>query len=219
MSLLPESASFEEQVQDYFLAIRGSGLMLSALDAALLSEWSAQGVPVEVVARGIARAAEKALWDARPGEPILRSLRSCRRPVEAEIRRYLTASAGQGAAAPLEQTSRWEEKRHRKLCESLRALSAVAPNLVGRVERLLCSGLATPPPSSEAADVQETWAYLALLRALPFSERLRLWREARGHGADGSGLSSRSRVRARRFRLLTFLRRRFSAERFQLASD
>lgn len=40
MSLLPESASFEELVQDYFLAVRGAGLMLSALDTELLTTWA-----------------------------------------------------------------------------------------------------------------------------------------------------------------------------------
>ena len=43
MSLLPEGASFEELVQDYFLAVRGAGLMLSALDAELLSELGRRG--------------------------------------------------------------------------------------------------------------------------------------------------------------------------------
>ena len=100
MSLLPESASFEELVQDYFLAVRGAGLMLSALDTELVPAWAREGVPFEVVARGISRSAEKALWDARPGEPVLRSLRACRRQVETEIRKYRDLSAGQGEEAP-----------------------------------------------------------------------------------------------------------------------
>ena len=82
MSLLPATASFEELVQDCFLSHRGAGLMLSALDAELVGLWAREEVPFEVVARGIRRAAEKALWDARPGEPVLRSLRACKREVE-----------------------------------------------------------------------------------------------------------------------------------------
>ncbi|MFP2911161.1 hypothetical protein ACLESD_40250, partial [Pyxidicoccus sp. 3LFB2] len=100
MSLLPESASFEELVQDYFLAVRGAGLMLSALDTELLTTWAREGVPFEVVARGINRSAEKALWDARPGEPVLRSLRACRRQVESEIKKYRELSAGRGGSGP-----------------------------------------------------------------------------------------------------------------------
>ena len=57
MSYLPEGASFEELVQDYFVAFRGSGLMLSPLDGELASTWAQVGVPFEVVARGIRRAA------------------------------------------------------------------------------------------------------------------------------------------------------------------
>src|SRR5215217_7321300 len=107
MSLLPEGASFEELVQDYFLAVRGAGLMLSPLDAQLLSAWADAKVPFEVVARGIARSAEKALFDARPGEPVLRSLRACRRQVDAEIKRYLSRTAGGGneVAAALQEAA------------------------------------------------------------------------------------------------------------------
>src|SRR5688500_13002929 len=117
MSFLPEGASFEELVQDYFVAFRGSGLMLSPLDGELVSAWAALGVPFEVVARGIRRAAEETLWDARPGEPVLRSVRACRRAVEAEVKKYLDRSAGahaegEAAAALLEDR---EKKRASKL--------------------------------------------------------------------------------------------------------
>src|SRR4051812_23614348 len=99
MSYLPEGASFEELVQDYFVAFRGSGLMLSPLDGELASAWARAGVPFEVVARGIRRAAEVALRDVRPGEPGLRTLRACRRAVEAEIKKFLDRSAGAGGGA------------------------------------------------------------------------------------------------------------------------
>jgi hypothetical protein len=94
VSLLPPDASFEELVQDCFVAFRGSGLALSAVDAELLRRWAELGVPFEVVARGIRRRAERALWDAMPNEPLLRSLHACRATVEREIRRYLTRVAG-----------------------------------------------------------------------------------------------------------------------------
>ncbi len=72
--------------------------MLSALDTELLTSWAREGVPFEVVARGITRSAEKALWDARPGEPVLRSLRACQRQVESEIKKYRDRSAGARAS-------------------------------------------------------------------------------------------------------------------------
>lgn len=96
MALLPEGASFEELVQTCFLAHRGRGLMLSALDAELLSVWAEADVPFEVVARGIARAFEKARYDGRPDAPAIGSLRACKREVEKEIRRHRALDAGRG---------------------------------------------------------------------------------------------------------------------------
>ncbi len=112
MSLLPEGASYEEVVAEVFLAVSGRGLMLSALDGALVSEWAAQGVPLEAVARGIQRTAEKAEYDRRPGAAILRSLRACRREVEAEHKRLVRLTAGEGSATRSEK-QRQERARGR----------------------------------------------------------------------------------------------------------
>jgi hypothetical protein len=208
MSLLPEGASFEELVQDYFLAVRGAGLMLSALDSELLTSWAREGVPFEVVARGIARSAEKALWDARPGEPVLRSLRSCQRSVEAEIKKYRQRSAGEGEGeSPRRRRAlTWEETRHARLRASLERLGERRPELMPRVGQLLETVLVTSPEEPAQLDAQEGFVFLALLRALPFLERLELWREA-SSAAEGQGMSSRSRRVARRFRLLALVRR------------
>jgi hypothetical protein len=206
MSLLPEGASFEELVQDYFLAVRGEGLMLSALDTELLTSWAREGVPFEVVARGIARSAEKALWDARPGEPVLRSLRACRRQVESEIKKYRDRSAGESQSAR-RRSRTWEETRHGRLRASLERLAERRPELTFRVEQLLESVLATPPAEPAELDVQEGLVFLGLLRALPFAERVRIWREARGDSAESLGMSVRSRRMSRRFRLLALVRR------------
>jgi hypothetical protein len=206
MSLLPEGASFEELVQDYFLAVRGAGLMLSALDSELLTSWAREGVPFEVVARGIARSAEKALWDARPGEPVLRSLRSCQRSVEAEIKKYRQRSAGEGESPRRRRALTWEETRHARLRASLERLGERRPELMPRVGQLLETVLVTSPEEPAQLDAQEGFVFLALLRALPFLERLELWREA-SSAAEGQGMSSRSRRVARRFRLLALVRR------------
>jgi hypothetical protein len=42
VSLLPPEATFAEVVQEAFLRLKGKGLMLGALDAELLSAWSAR---------------------------------------------------------------------------------------------------------------------------------------------------------------------------------
>ena len=207
MSLLPEGASFEELVQDYFLAVRGAGLMLSALDTELLTTWAREGVPFEVVARGITRSAEKALWDARPGEPVLRSLRACQRQVEAEIKKYRDRSAGAGEGPKKRRAMTWEELRHALLRASLEKLAERRPELMPQVGQLLEEVLAHTPAEPAEFDAQEARVFLLLLRALPFPERCQLWREARGAGAEAQGMSTRSRRVARRFRLLALVRR------------
>src|SRR5687767_13063766 len=95
MSLLPDSASFEERVQDCFTAYRGRGVELSALDSDVLDAWAQSGAPFEVVARGLRKAAENAGWDASEGNGGLKSLRACRRQVDAEISKWAALSVGQ----------------------------------------------------------------------------------------------------------------------------
>ncbi|WP_171818414.1 hypothetical protein [Pyxidicoccus fallax] len=214
MSLLPESASFEELVQDYFLALRGAGLMLSALDTELLTTWARENVPFEVVARGISRSAEKALWDARPGEPVLRSLRACRRQVESEIKKYRALAAGAGTAEHSDSHSRrkkartWEETRHARLCAALEDVAGREMALAPRVQRLLETVLVQVPAEPAALDAQEARALLSLLRALPFLERRAVWREALAAGAEQQVMSARARRVSRRFRVLAAARRR-----------
>lgn len=214
MSLLPESASFEELVQDYFLAVRGAGLMLSALDTELLTSWAREGVPFEVVARGITRSAEKALWDARPGEPVLRSLRACRRQVESEIKKFRELAAGATAPQPQARKKRartWEETRHARLCAALEDLAGRDEALAPRVRRLLDTVLAPVPTEPSAMDAQEALAFLALLRVLPFAERRAVWREAHT-GVEQQLMSARARRLSRRFRVLAAVRRRLGVK-------
>ncbi|WNG28473.1 hypothetical protein F0U62_34085 [Cystobacter fuscus] len=209
MSLLPESASFEERVHDYFLALRGSGLMLSALDTELLSAWAGQAVPFEVVARGISRSAEKAMWDARPGEPVLRSLRACRRQVEAEIKKYRERMAGAGSEGKRSARTRsWEETRHAQLLASLERLAETRPELAPRVHRLREALAQSVPQDFTEMETREALVGLVLLRALPFPERHELWRQARGVDSDTQFMSGRARRLSRRFRLLVAVRRR-----------
>lgn len=208
MSYLPEGVSFEERVQDYFLAVRGSGLMLSALDVELLSEWSRSGVPFEVVARGIRRSAERALFDARPGEPILRSLRACRRQVEAEIGRHRSRAAGQHE----KKRESWEVERKKALSKLLagargsRAEGVPEPRLERALDRLGVL-IEACEPTPDALSRLEDAVPVALCRALPFLERRDVWREAVRRVAE-SGASSRvARLLGRRVRLAAALSR------------
>lgn len=221
MGLLPEGASFEEQVQDYFLAFRGEGVMLSALDAALVIEWSRTGVPFEVVARGIRKAAERALWDARPGEPALRTLRHCRRDVEGEIAKHRARSPGahapviaQGAedeesaeSGGREAASRKPVSREAKIARALKALVKTRPELSPRAASISARLHDEPSPTDDAI-------LLGLLRALPFSERRALRNEGLALIPSHADLSVRARRLSRRFHLCAMTRRHLDLPSF-----
>ncbi len=208
MSLLPEGASLEEMVQECFFAYRGSGLGLSALDAELLTHWAHSGAPFQAIALGIRRAAESAAWHARPGEAPLRSLRACRRQVEAEIRRHRWRSAG--ATGKLRRSRRSEAKLKKELArlalnrpELKAALASLQSALEDRRRRL--------EEAPRAIDLIEA----RLLRALPFPERLWLLKEARSRTSALGGLASaRARVLARRFHRAVALRNKLALPSF-----
>lgn len=163
--------------------------MLSPLDAELVTDWSSRQIPFEVVVRGLQRAAEKHLWDARPGEPAVKSLRACRRDVEAEIARYLRSSAGRHeTAADVPSEALAPDERFRK---GLRKLAKLRPDLADFC-RTACA--------SEAFTAQ-------LLRALPFAERVCLLREANALAAGQVILTAHGRKLSRRFHRAAVLRR------------
>ncbi len=197
MSLLPSEASFAEEVADYFLAFKGTGLALSAIDAELVLAWEERGVPLKVVCRGIRRAAEAIRRTARPGHAAVRSLRACEPSVEDEFRRYQGLSAGRGQAARTAPGG--AQLRVKKAEVSLqRARRLASPPLRRAIERVL--PLAEAPvesPIEAAARVAYLEEALALcyLRALPIADRIELARNLRG--ALAASLRNKS-PRARR---------------------
>lgn len=208
MSLLPEGASLEEMVQECFFAYRGSGLSLSALDAELLSHWAHSGAPFSAIALGIRRAAESAAWHARPGEPPLRSLRACRRQVEAEIRRHLWRSAGATGKRRRSRTSEAKLKKElARLALDRPELNAALASLQSVLEERR-RGLEEAPGGFDLIEAR-------LLRALPFPERLGLLKEAQSHTrALGRQASARARALARRFQRAVALRNKLGLPSF-----
>lgn len=198
MSLLPDTASFHERVQDCFVAYRGRGVSLSAVDVELLDAWAETGVPVEVVARGIRKASEAALWDAADGDTHLRSLKACRRLVEQEIKHFLRASAGRGGTGDAAPTEPFELTRHKKLVASLKkALKPAVPAWVARL----------PVPADYAAsERQETLAMALLCRALPAPRRGELLREARRLVENTQAVSAGARRESLRFHRAALVR-------------
>ncbi len=200
MSLLPPGATFEELVQDCFVAFRGSGLALSAVDAELLRSWAELGVPFEVVARGIRRRAERALWDAKPNEPLLRSLHACRAAVEREIRHYLARAAGGTTSSPSHAADP-QRARRRQWRAALRTMVDARPELIDALSRL--------DRRVESGDALAICA----IRALPFSERLDLLKQAR-QAIYLDPVGSAARRLARRSARLAIFRKKFSLPHF-----
>jgi hypothetical protein len=216
MSVLPREASFAEEVADYFLAFRGSGLALSPLDVELLMTWQERGVPYVVVCRGIRRAAELKRRMLPPNEPPLRSLRACQNAVEEEYRRYkgLTAEQArqtqQGRAAhghrieglaPVSGVSSVievaQERLRRAGATLRRALKHASAPVQAAIERVLPLAEGRPASPIEAASrmvyLDEALA-LGYLRALPFTERRALMGQVRAAlGPNLSRMSPRAR--------------------------
>jgi hypothetical protein len=201
LSFLPPDATFEELVQDCFVAFRGTGLALSSVDAELVRSWAKLGVPFEVVARGIRRRAERALWDAKPNEPLLRSLHACRAAVEREIRHYLARVVG-GTTSSLFRTADPLRARRRKWRAALRMIVEARPELIDALSRL--------DGRVESGDQLA----IGVIRALPFSERLDLLKEARQALYLGPISSAPARKLARRSARLAIFRKKFSLPHF-----
>jgi hypothetical protein len=211
VSLLPEDAPFEEVVQECFLAYRGAGLMLSPLDVELIGAWAETGVPFEVVARGIRKAAEKALWDTRPGEPVLRTLRACRREVELEIKKYQARTTGAGAESPGATVDAgpgaFALERHQRLRAAVAKAGRNHPQLKEVTAALLARVLARPAGDLRELDRREDLVTALLVRGQPFQERLRLYQEATEHVGDPELATSQARKLSRRFHRHALLRR------------
>jgi hypothetical protein len=190
MSLLPEEATYLEHVQAYFLTFRGDGVSLSPLDAELLADWRARGVPYPVVCRGIRKTAESHLYNRGSR---LRTLRSCRLAVEREFLRWegrsaapLQAPAQEPAATPAPEapTESFAVRRMKKARAELRKALRTAPSEAARLALEAASGAVAsdvddPRQVSVLIARAEDLLALVYLRRLPLSVRLGLMREAR----------------------------------------
>jgi hypothetical protein len=99
VSLIPSGElSYAALVSEFFLQLRGTGLLLSPLDQELVAEWERRGVPASVVCRGMRRGWEGLAQDRAPGAAPPRSLRALRGFVEEEWRAYRDGRVGDGGA-------------------------------------------------------------------------------------------------------------------------
>jgi hypothetical protein len=208
MSLLPDSATFHEQVEACFVAYRGHGVSLSPKDVALVDVWADAQVPFEVVARGIRKAAEAAAFTARNGEVQLQSLAACRRAVEAEVKKYRKISEGRTEAAP--EPAPFHLVRFEHLQKLLKGLARERPEL--GIERWRAR---LPEPRDFTAGSRTEELVLALLlRARPFAERLECLREASKFVQKSAPASKDARREALRFQRAALVRLRLELPAF-----
>lgn len=214
MSLLPDDATFHEQVQECFVAYRGRGVSLSGADLEVLDAWAEAGVPVEIVARGIRKAAEAALWDAPEGDGQLRSLRACKRAVDAEIAKYLKRAAGktEAPAADGEPEEPFHLARHQKLRAALKKIVKTHEAIAPAVQKLISA--LREPADFDAANRQEELALAVLTRALPYEERRALLREAARLVEKAQAASRRARRESLRFHRAALVRHRLGLPAF-----
>jgi len=99
VSLIPSGElSYAALVAEFFLQLRGAGILLSPLDQELVAEWERRGVPASVVCRGLRRGWEALVQERAPGAAPPRSLRALRGFVEEEWRGYRDGRMGDGGA-------------------------------------------------------------------------------------------------------------------------
>jgi len=105
--LAPGDLSYQAVVAEYFLGLRGGGLMLSPLDQELVAEWERRGLPVAVVCRGLSRGLEDFLRRRAPGAgpTAPRSLRALRFGVDDEWSEYQARAIGDAPPPPPSEAS------------------------------------------------------------------------------------------------------------------
>ncbi len=181
--LPPDALSYQAVVAEYFLGLRGAGLMLSPLDQELVAEWERRGLPVAVVCRGLRAGLEALVEQRAPGATLPRSLRALRFAVEDEWQAYHRHRVGDAPPPPAETAAaeaRLEAARA-LLGEAGRAASGHRRDGYREAWRALAGDYhGTPLERVEAAIAQADQRIVAAwLGSLPRPERGALGRRLR----------------------------------------
>ncbi|MHB8420731.1 MAG: hypothetical protein ACYDCL_21875 [Myxococcales bacterium] len=161
MSLVPgEEVGFLDHVAEFFLAHKGAALMLAPPDVDLVRRYEGEGVPFEVLCRGIERAFELRGRHGRERTPQL-SLRACKRSIDAAVRGWRRGALR--GAGPIADPALID-----RLLGEARAAAGTPRGLAYRAAyRAACAG-----------DEIAAAAAFAYLSALPRAEQRRLCRPA-----------------------------------------
>ena len=98
MSLVPtDELTFVDLVGEAFLAVRGTGLVLSPVDVELLRHYEAAAIPAPILIKAILVAAERR---RAHGKPPHQSLSSMKRSLQAAARRFQAGQVRGGEPLP-----------------------------------------------------------------------------------------------------------------------
>ncbi len=183
-----EDHAYFHEIEDLFLRLRGSPLLLTPTDYQITKSWHRQGVPLDLVKRALQELFAKRR--EREEEVKVWGLQQCRRAVETAWKeaRELTAPAarGRGEAAPLDVAARLDALAGalpedlpggEELAADIRALVALADSraveeALGRLEgeavARLIEGLA--PERRVALDAEVERGLEALAERIPRAE-------------------------------------------------
>jgi hypothetical protein len=202
-----ESLDYPLVVAEYFLGLRGAGLILSPLDQELVSEWERRGLPAAVVCRGLRHGIEHLAAEGAPRPP--RSLRALRGFVEEEWRGYRSGRVGDGPAPPGEAqaAARRLETARERLADAARGATGGRREAYRAAWRALLAAEAYPGTPLERASAAIAAADARLiatwLRSLPRPERAALGARVRLlGGARHRGTSPRAHRETLRAHLL-----------------
>ncbi|HYQ82039.1 MAG TPA: hypothetical protein VEP68_11075 [Anaeromyxobacteraceae bacterium] len=173
MSEIPaEHLSYQAVVAEYWLDLRGAGLMISPLDAEQIHDWERRGLPLAVVCRGLKRGVEE--WaEGRPGASPPRSLRAVRFAVEGEWRAYRQGRVGSSpapAGEPEAARARLDAARAH-LAEAARASVGSLSQAYREALRALPEAAPTVAGAEAALRAADDRLLVAWLRSLPRAER------------------------------------------------
>jgi hypothetical protein len=204
------------EIEEHFQRRRGSILLLSTLDWALIDTWREAGVPLEAVLRGIDAAFDR--YEARATRARMRRVNGlawCAQAVMEAVESMQEAAVGAEAAAVPPGLERDRIERH------LRAAAGRCSAAAGQLPALTEIGsrlaeLAASPPANEELERRlaalEEKLFALLLTDVPAGEVERMREQAAGEIAP-----YRTRMQAIQIRQIEqqFLRRRL-LERYDL---
>jgi hypothetical protein len=129
-----EQFTYFSEIEEHFCRRRGTHLMVSTLDWALMETWKEAGIPLEAVLRGIDAAFDR--YDARPSKTRkINSLAYCAQEVLAAVEEKNEASVGAHAAVSEagfgpEEVVAYCERNALQLRSAASAVPAAASELV-----------------------------------------------------------------------------------------